>query len=144
MIPFKWPVSSFICSRFRMTKMIYLSCWRKTAKISLTQRCVWECLPRARLCGRDGPRLLNSHHPNEVQISNLLLPTQKPATSKQRGRDKVRAWKNQQYRISLLQWSSHTMQAVLHISAGVPYPAPSNTSKQRYCLVWMSSVKWWC
>ena len=36
------------------------------------------------------------------------------------------------------------MQAVLQISAGVPYPAPSKTSRQRYCLVWISSVKWWC
>jgi len=36
-----------------------------------------------------------------------------------------------------------TMQAVLQISAGVPYPAPNSTSKQRYCRVWISSVKWW-
>jgi hypothetical protein len=36
-----------------------------------------------------------------------------------------------------------TMQAVLQMSAGVPYPAPKSTSRQRYCLVWMSSVKWW-
>jgi hypothetical protein len=36
-----------------------------------------------------------------------------------------------------------TMQAVLHMSAGVPYPAPNSTSIQRYCRVWISSVKWW-
>ena len=40
-----------------------------------------------------------------------------------------------------------TMQAVLHMSAGVLYPEPMSTSKERYCRVWMSSVKclcWYC
>ena len=37
-----------------------------------------------------------------------------------------------------------TMQAVLQMSAGGPYSAPSSTSSARYCRVWMSSVKWWC
>lgn len=36
-----------------------------------------------------------------------------------------------------------TIQAVLHMSAGAPYPAPSRTSRHRYCRVCMSSVKWW-
>jgi len=36
-----------------------------------------------------------------------------------------------------------TMQAVLQISAGIPYPAPNSTSRQRYWRVWISSVKWW-
>lgn len=38
------------------------------------------------------------------------------------------------------------MHAVLQISAGVPYPDPINTSRERYCRVWISSVKclcWW-
>ena len=34
-----------------------------------------------------------------------------------------------------------TIQAVLQMSAGGPYSAPINTSRQRYCRVWMSSVK---
>lgn len=37
-----------------------------------------------------------------------------------------------------------TMHAVLHMSAGVLYPAPMSTSKDRYCRVWMSSVKCLC
>lgn len=37
-----------------------------------------------------------------------------------------------------------TMQAVLQISAGVLYPAPISTSRERYCRVWMSSVKCLC
>lgn len=37
-----------------------------------------------------------------------------------------------------------TMQAVLQISAGVLYPAPISTSSERYCRVWMSSVKCLC
>lgn len=37
-----------------------------------------------------------------------------------------------------------TIQAVLQMSAGVLYPAPINTSMERYCLVWMSSVKCLC
>lgn len=37
-----------------------------------------------------------------------------------------------------------TMQAVLQMSAGVLYPAPIRTSMERYCLVWMSSVKCLC
>lgn len=39
-----------------------------------------------------------------------------------------------------------TMHAVLQMSAGVPYPDPINTSRERYCRVWISSVKclcWW-
>lgn len=37
-----------------------------------------------------------------------------------------------------------TIHAVLQMSAGVLYPDPINTSKDRYCLVWMSSVKCLC
>lgn len=37
-----------------------------------------------------------------------------------------------------------TMHAVLQISAGVLYPAPISTSSERYCRVWMSSVKCLC
>jgi len=37
-----------------------------------------------------------------------------------------------------------TMHAVLQMSAGVLYPDPINTSRDRYCLVWMSSVKCLC
>ena len=33
-----------------------------------------------------------------------------------------------------------TIHAVLQISAGGPYPAPINTSRHLYCLVWISSV----
>lgn len=36
------------------------------------------------------------------------------------------------------------MQAVLQMSAGVPYSAPIRTSRALYCLVWMSSVKCLC
>jgi hypothetical protein len=35
-----------------------------------------------------------------------------------------------------------TTHATLHISALVPHFAPSITSGQRYCRVWISSVKW--
>lgn len=35
-----------------------------------------------------------------------------------------------------------TMQATLQMSALGPHFAPRITSGQRYCLVWMSSVKW--
>ena len=34
------------------------------------------------------------------------------------------------------------MQATLQISALVPHRAPRMTSGHRYCLVWISSVKW--
>lgn len=44
----------------------------------------------------------------------------------------------------LLSVPSLTIQAVLHISAGVLYPEPMRTSKDRYCRVWMSSVKCLC
>lgn len=44
----------------------------------------------------------------------------------------------------LLSVQSLTIQAVLHISAGVLYPEPMRTSKDRYCRVWMSSVKCLC
>lgn len=36
------------------------------------------------------------------------------------------------------------MQAVLQMSAAVPYSAPIRTSRARYCLVCMSSVKCLC
>ena len=36
-----------------------------------------------------------------------------------------------------------TIHAVLHISAGGPYPAPMRTSRLLYCRVCISSVKWW-
>ncbi len=45
---------------------------------------------------------------------------------------------------SWLSVQSLTMQAVLHRSAGVLYPEPMSTSKDRYCRVWMSSVKCLC
>ena len=44
----------------------------------------------------------------------------------------------------LLLLCSLTMHAVLQMSAGGPYPAPINTSRLRYCRVWISSVKWCC
>lgn len=45
---------------------------------------------------------------------------------------------------SLMQRKCLTIQAVLQISAGVLYPEPISTSKDRYCRVWMSSVKCLC
>jgi hypothetical protein len=37
--------------------------------------------------------------------------------------------------------SSKTMQAMDHMSTGVEYLAPTMASSDRYCRVWMSSVK---
>lgn len=45
---------------------------------------------------------------------------------------------------SLMQRKFLTIQAVLQISAGVLYPEPISTSRDRYCRVWMSSVKCLC
>ena len=36
----------------------------------------------------------------------------------------------------------HTIHATLHKSELVPHFAPKMTSGQRYCRVWISSVKW--
>lgn len=35
------------------------------------------------------------------------------------------------------------MEAMLHTSVLAPHLAPRMTSGDRYCLVWMSFVKWW-
>jgi hypothetical protein len=35
------------------------------------------------------------------------------------------------------------MAAILHTSVLAPHFAPNITSGDRYCLVWMSLVKWW-
>lgn len=39
--------------------------------------------------------------------------------------------------------SQHTIEAMLHTSVLAPHFAPRITSGERYCLVWMSFVKWW-
>ena len=36
-----------------------------------------------------------------------------------------------------------TIDAMLHTSVLAPHLAPRMTSGDRYCLVWMSFVKWW-
>ena len=38
---------------------------------------------------------------------------------------------------------SHTIAAILQTSVLAPHFAPNMTSGERYCLVWISFVKWW-
>ena len=115
--------------------------WRRPASISLKQRCVLEYHPKVRWCEPSGPRPLNNPHLSAARTNSHLSLIRKPSEEK---------GENQKQRISVNRVeqqsnnSQNTMQAVLQISAGVPYPAPSKTSRQRYCLVWISSVKWWC
>jgi hypothetical protein len=49
-------------------------------------------------------------------------------------------------RINILLWRKNreksTIAAILHTSVLAPHFAPRITSGERYCLVWMSLVKW--
>lgn len=42
-----------------------------------------------------------------------------------------------------MQRCDRTIAAILHTSVLAPHLAPSMTSGDRYCRVWMSFVKWW-
>ena len=112
-------------------------CWRRPASIFQKPRCVLGYHPKVRLCEPSGPRPSNNPRQSAARTGSHQSQARTPSRSNKKYHQRLRVGQLSNDR-------QHTMQAVLQISAGVPYPAPSKTSRQRYCLVWISSVKWWC
>lgn len=115
--------------------MLYSSNWVKRNKHYLHP---WNNLPQN--AARTSSLLWRAQRPAEstqTQEKIVLMGLFPPATAYSLSAADV-------YQIIHAGSSSLTMQAVLQMSAGVLYPAPMSTSKERYCRVWMSSVKCLC